>query len=269
MGTETMMAELPLRARQRDAGRVIADLAMDDVPVVWWHVNALDTDSVAFPTLDGQADCLSTVEAYAARWDVPVVDRFAGRPELGGRTYGATTQIRGIHVRVWVRLSDEEAEHRRAIAEEEEREAEEAAADWAWATGIDGPDVDELGARFEAEQRGAEVHAAPEVPAAYGAGVVVPCSCGVGDERTLGHDELCKGSVAVADHIACAGVVGVTDGALTVDERSLIEGVANIVRDRLGQRGGTKGDIDLGRLGRSMIRSAASEICGVDIPPRS
>ena len=125
--------------------------------------------------------------------------------------------------------------------EEQQREREEAAADWAQGIGED---------------------ASPEVPATFGAGIVVPCNCGRGDESPFGHDELCQGSVAIAHALKMAGVQGVVGGALTRDEEDLVDAISMLVRDRLGQRGGVDGDIDLGRLARSLIRRSAATICG-------
>lgn len=123
--------EQQIRDQQYAAGLVITDLVKGNAPLVTWRIDAFDDDNDAFPTLDGQAESLSVVEAYAIRWGVPVLDRFAGHAEFAGRSFTATAVLRGIHVRVWVRLTEEEAEHRRAIAEEAQREREEAAADWA------------------------------------------------------------------------------------------------------------------------------------------
>lgn len=98
-----------------------------------------------------------------------------------------------------------------------------------------------------------------EVPATYGKGIAVPCTCGHNEQ--FQHSGHCRGSAALADHLDQLATRGIVSGTLTQAERDLLTGVTDLIRHRLGQRGGTEG-FDLDRFARLMIRQAAAEICG-------
>lgn len=101
-----------------------------------------------------------------------------------------------------------------------------------------------------------------ETPSMFGAGVDVACTCGHGNDNDFGHSLSCRGSGAIYEQIANAMSFGIVGGTLTRAEEKLLEAVTYLIKDRRGQRGGEDGDIDLGELGRDMIRQAAAEICG-------
>lgn len=104
-----------------------------------------------------------------------------------------------------------------------------------------------------------------ETPSMFGVGVNVACTCGQGNDDGFGHSLNCRGSAAIREQIANAMSFGIVGGTLTRAEEKLLEAVTYLIKDRCGELGGEDHDIDLGELGRDMIRDAADEICALPI----
>ena len=89
------------------------------------------------------------------------------------------------------------------------------------------------------------------------------CTCGVGETYDgLAHRAVCRAPRAVAEILATSSNTANVAGVLTNSEEELVRAVTYLLRDRLSDKGGSRGNLDFGELGRTMVRLAAIKICG-------